>query len=247
MAYPMTSMKRRYVRKQAIPKGLSRVSAAQVDRNLANEVAKLKRAVRKRVPEDKFYDAGISFVNVTDSGGSVYNICTVPAGSGESQRVGDSITVTAIDVLVRLGTSTASTGTFPNGDEAVRFAIVQDMQQVSDTPPTVTQIMAQVGNPHNPLLAIETGLKRFKVLWYSPVIQTSRIISASTPVATLGPLSPTQPNWAFAHLKCNIKIRYNGTATTDIEKNGLYVICWTNIAADTVDADGFSRLTYTDS
>lgn len=239
--------KRRYVRKQAIPKGLSRVSAAQVDRNLANEVAKLKRAVRKRAPELKYADTLLSFPNVTDTAGSFQPLMSIAAGAGESQRIADSITVSAIDVLVRVGTTTASTGTFPNGDEAVRFAIVQDLQQISDTNILPATVLAQVANPHNPLMNIELGINRFKILWYSPVIQTARIVSASTPVATLGPLSPTQANWAFAHVKCNVKIRYNGTASGDYEKNGLYVICWTNVAGDTIDADGFSRLTYTDS
>jgi len=244
----MTSAKRRYVRKQSIPKGLSRVSAAQVDRNLANEVAKLKRAVRKRAPEDKYFDYAIAFANVADTAGASNIICQIPAGAGEAQRIGDSITVSAIDVLVRVGTTSASTGVAPAGEEAVRFAVVQDMQQITDaatvSPATV---FAQVSNPLNPLLNIELGVKRFKVLWYSPVMQLSRIISSATPVATLTALSPTQANWAFAHLKCNIKVRYNGTSLTDVEKNGLYVLCWTNVAGDTVDADGFTRLTYTDS
>lgn len=239
--------KRRYVRKTAVPKGLARVSAAQVDRNLASEVAKLKRIVRKRAPELKYFDTSLSYVNVADSVGAVNHITSMGQGTAESQRVSDSITVSAIDCLVRVGTTSGSTGTAPNGDEAVRFALVQDMQQVSDTVPSVGVIMAQASNPHNPLKQIETGISRFKILWMSPVIQTARITATSTPVATLTGLSPSQPNWAFAHVKCNIKVRFNGSSGTDIEKNGLYVICWTNVAADTVDADGFTRITYTDS
>lgn len=239
--------KRRYARKAAVPKGLARVSAAQVDRNLANEVAKLKRIVRKRAPELKYFDTSLSYINVADSVGSLQHITAIPAGTAESQRVGDSISVSAVDCLIRVGTTAGSTGALPNGDEAVRFALVQDTQQVSDTVPTVSVIMAQVSNPHNPLKQIETGISRFKLLWISPVIQPARITASSTPVATLTALSPTQPNWAFAHVKCNIKVRFNGSAAGDIEKNGLYVICWTNIAADTVDADGYTRITYTDS
>lgn len=239
--------KRRYVRKAAVPKGLARVSAAQVDRNLASEVAKLKRIVRKRAPELKYFDTSLSYVNVADSVGAVNHITSMGQGTAESQRVSDSITVSAIDCLVRVGTTSGSTGTAPNGDEAVRFALVQDMQQVSDTLPSVGVIMAQASNPHNPLKQIETGITRFKILWMSPVIQTARITATSTPVATLTGLSPSQPNWAFAHVKCNIKVRFNGSSGTDIEKNGLYVICWTNVAADTVDADGFTRITYTDA
>lgn len=238
--------KRRYVRKAAVPKGLARVSAAQVDRNLASEVAKLKRIVRKRAPELKYFDTSLSFVNVADTVGAVNHITSMGQGTAESQRVSDVITVSAIDCLVRVGTTSGSTGTSPNGDEAVRFALVQDTQQVSDTVPTVGVIMAQTTNPHNPLKQIETGITRFKILWMSPVIQTARITASSTPVATLTSLSPTQPNWAFAHVKCNVKVRFNGNSGTDIEKNGLYVICWTNVAADTVDADGFTRITYTD-
>lgn len=239
--------KRRYVRKTAIPKGLSRVSAAQVDRNLASEVAKLKRIVRKRAPEAKYFDTALSFANVADSVGAVQHITALGQGVAEAQRVGDSITVSAIDCLVRVGTTSGSVGAFPNGDEAVRFALVQDTQQVSDTVPTVGAIMVQVANPHNPLKQIESGIHRFKFLWMSPVIQASRITASSTAVATLAALSPTQANWAFAHVKCNLKIRFNGNSGTDIEKNGLYVICWTNVAADTIDADGYTRITYTDS
>lgn len=239
--------KRRYVRKASVPKGLARVSAAQVDRNLANEVAKLKRIVRKRAPELKYFDTALSFVNVSDTVGAVNHITAMSQGTAESQRVGDSISVSAIDCLIRVGTTSGSVGAAPNGDEAVRFALVQDMQQVSDTVPTVGAIMAQTTNPHNPLKQIETGIHRFKILWMSPVIQAARITASSTPVATLTGLTPTQPNWAFAHVKCNVKVRFNGGNTTDIDKNGLYVICWTNIAADTVDADGYTRVTYTDS
>lgn len=238
--------KRRYVRKTAVPKGLARVSAAQVDRNLANEVAKLKRIVRKRAPESKYLDTTLSFANVADTVGAVNHITSLGQGPAEQQRIGDSITVSAIDVLVRVSTATTSIGAAPTGEEAVRFALVQDMQQVADTVPTVGAIMAQVANPHNPLRSIEAGVTRFKILWMSPVIQPARITASSTPVATLTAVSPTQANWSFAHMKCNIKVRFNGSNGTDIEKNGLYVICWTNIAADIVDADGYTRLTYTD-
>jgi len=44
----------------------------------------------------------------------------------------------------------------------------------------------------------------------------------------------------------DIPLVYKGAATSDIQKNGLYVVCVVNDTSDVADFDGISRVTYVD-
>lgn len=237
--------KRRYVRKAG--SGIvKRVSAKDVDTMLAKKVQKLERAVRVRRPEMKFFDTALSASNIVDTTGAVNLFTNMGQGTDVGGRIGDSIRIHRVVGHVRIGTAAASVGVTPTGDEFARVSIVQDKQQVSDTLPTAGVIYNSVLQPQSLLLNLASSEGRFNVLATSPLFSISRIAPYVTPVAAVNNQCPTQtPVWNF-DFKCNVVVKFNGSSTTDIQKNGLYVVWRANTPADTLDSDGTIRIFYTD-
>lgn len=227
-------------------KGLKRVSSKDVEAMLAKKVLRLERISRARLPEEKFFDTSLSAVNIADISGAIQSIVNVAAGSDYNNRVGDTIRIHRIEGYVRIATGSSSIGAAPTTEQHIRCNLVMDSQQISDTAPNPSAIFAYVEQPEGNILLESLCHKRFKILATSQLWSAAMLASSATPVATLQSLSPTQINvWNF-DLKCNIRVSYNGTAGTDFEKNGIYVVWRTNIAADTLDSDGVVRIFYTD-
>lgn len=238
-------VKRRYVRKGNAAM-IKRVSARDVDVLLAKKVQKLERVVRARKPEMKFFDTGLAAANIVDTTGAVQIFNNPPQGTTVQSRVGDSIRVHRIVGHVRIGTGSASVGASPTGDEYMRMSVVQDKQQISDTAPTASDIYNSVLSPQSILLNLALHEGRFNVLATSPLIQLSRITPYVVPVAAANNQAPTQsPVWNF-DFKCNILTKFNGANSSDIQKNGVYMVWRTNTPGDTLDTDGFVRIFYTD-
>jgi len=116
-----------------------------------------------------------------------------------------------------------------------RIAIVQDMQQVGDTDATIAQIFGG-GTPIDTFLNVDS-LGRFKILYMSKFISNNMVDSTT---ATMSPVV----EWST---ECDIPVRYNGTAGTDIQKNGIFFVTLSNDAADTIDTSGTCRLGFIDS
>lgn len=234
---------RRYV--PAAKKVVQRMSSKQVEVALASKIKKLERTVRARQPEEKFVDISMSFINVVDTVGAVNHLTQVAAGSDFNQRTGDSIRIHRIAGHFRVATGSGSLGAKPTGEEFISASIVVDGQQVGDTSPAASTVFADV-TPPSVLLNEAISHRRFKILGTSPLFEAARIAPLSVPVAADSNQAPTQsPVWYY-DLPCNLRVAFNGTATSDIEKNGIYMICRSSLTADTVDADGRCRLYYTD-
>jgi len=58
--------------------------------------------------------------------------------------------------------------------------------------------------------------------------------------------TPTQKSFWSHSWKGNIKVQYNGNSSTDIQKNGLYVVILSSTAVTTGDHTGTARVAYTD-
>jgi len=226
--------------------GVKRMSSKDVENVLARKVMKLERTIRLRAPEEKFFDTALSALNIVDTTGAVQSLVGVAQGSDFNNRIGDSIRIHRIEGHVRIATGLFSVGAFPTGEEFLRCNIVLDRQQVSDTAPTVATIFPFPAEPHNNLLNEATSHHRFKILKSGPLWNVARLSSLATPVATAFAYAPTETGvWNFNHI-CNYVISYNGSAGTDIEKNGIYMTWRSSIAADTADCDGRVRVYYTD-
>lgn len=237
----------RFSFKNLAPKdGTVPVSAAKAQVSLAKKVAKLQKVVRGIAPEVKFFSANSIFSNVSDTVGSVAGQLTIAAGTDLFDRISDRIRIKAIRLQTRVDTSTASLGTNPTNGEFTRFLLVQDTQQVSDTVPSAGVIVRSTSTPQFPEPSLDNN-GRFKWLWVSPLIHHSRIADSKAVAALTTPMTPSQsPCSYFTKTRCDIPVIFNGTASTDIQKNGLYVVCLTNLAADTLDADANIRVDFID-
>lgn len=245
LAMVVTNAVRKVYRRRKAPVGVKRVSSKDVEVMLAKKVQRLEKSMRIRKPEEKFLDTSLSASNVADSTGSVQSIVSVAAGESENGRVGDSIRVHRIRGHGRVSTQAASLGSAPNNDEFARMHIVQDRQQVADTAPGAGTIFASTAGVST-LLNEGLSHKRFNVLGTSPLFSAARLSPISNPVSTIYAQTPTQTGvWEF-DIKCNIVVSYNGTGAGDFEKNGIFFVYLTNIAADTADFDGTLRIYYTD-
>lgn len=233
-------------RKVGVPKFAKRVSSKDVEAMLAKKLMRLERTVRLRKPEEKFVDVGLSAINVADTTGAVQSLVPIAQGSDFNQRIGDSVRIHRIQGHARISTGIGSLGVTPTGEEFARMHIVHDMQQVADTAPAPNIIFQNVSQPASDLLYEAVFHHRFRVLASSPLYVAARLATTSLSGALTVPICPTQTGiWNF-DLKCNHVVSFNGTASTDFEKNGLFFVWLTSIAADTADFDGYVRVYYTD-
>jgi len=210
---------------------------------MQTQIARISREVGK--PERKYIDTAISLINVSDAAGAAQTLVSVAQGTGNDNRVGNKIRIRHMHVQVRLSEDDNSLGTTCTASTYVRCFIVQDTQQTSDTVPTVTDIFTNVALPQFPVINRNTQ-GRYKILKTFPLWNGAMIRDHETEAALVTPKAPTQSNvWVYKK-SCNIVVTYNANAGTDVQKNGIFIVCTTNLAADTVDVDGAARLLFTD-
>jgi len=223
------------------------VTSKQAEINLAKRVMQLSKIVKNQAPELKHFDAALSFTDVADTAGGISHLTAIAQGTDNLLRIGDEITVRKIYIQTRVILSSGSVPILPLDTNFCRFILVQDLQQIGDTSPTVSQMFAVTSSPQTPLLNIDS-LGRFKILWMSPLkLFTMMASKYDDGVISAQYSNPTQSPIDDAWITVNTKVRYNGSASTDIQKNGLYLVCLSSLPGDTLDADGFVRLAYTDS
>jgi len=148
-------------------------------------------------------------------------------GDGANTRSGNSILVRNITIKGFMEINGAVTG-----NTRIMIALVQDSQQISDTLPTVGDIFASATNPYS---LLNTGnLGRFKVLkrWHY----------------NLTPVAGGQNVKALEYYKSvYFHTRYNGASTTDIQKNGLYLVYITSENTNHPNIDMNVRVGYHDN
>lgn len=115
----------------------------------------------------------------------------------------------------------------------VSIALVQDLQQISDTNPGVLDIFTS----QNPEAQLRTGATtntagRFKILWRKNYI----LVPSQRPTVTLDKFR-----------KLNTHVKFNGSGTGDIQKNGLYLVFLTSEATNYPTINITSRLAYYDN
>lgn len=239
-------IKRKRFRKSTPKDGTTPVTSNQAQLALARKVQKLQKAVRGIQPEVKYFESSGVFANVVDTTGGINGILTVAAGTDISDRISDKIRIKALRVQVRVSTGVGSIGATPTSEEFTRFILVQDTQQVADSVPAANLVVSNTALPQFPTPSLNSN-GRFKWLWVSPLFVHSRIAQSSVAAALTVPTAPTQSPVAwYTNTKMDLPVTYNGTAGTDIQKNGLYLVCLTNLAADTLDCDANIRIDYID-
>lgn len=158
---------------------------------------------------------------------AIFNVTALAQGDTQVTRTGNSILA---KTLVWNGNmyinATQTTNT------RITLALVQDKQQVADTTPAITDIFSSDTDPHT-LLKLGT-LGRFKLLMRKQFTLDSN--AAGNNARSLKLFKPL-----------NFHVRYNGTGTGDIQKNGLYLIMITSEATLYPTISVNTRLSYHDN
>lgn len=167
-----------------------------------------RRYVKRQYPRRSWYGArpelkkldGSNSGNTISSTGTVYNISQVAIGSGPDNRVGNQIRMKYF-----FGHFNLNLGTGATNPQKVRMMLIRDKQQVSDTAPTVTNVLG--GANVNLVLNVET-LGRFQILY-----DKFFTLSTNSPIRHF---NIKKRLWSYA--------RYNGALSSDIQKGGLYML-----------------------
>lgn len=158
--------------------------------------------------EKKVHDISSSFEPTTT--GTVIHLNPVSQGDTNTSRDGNSILAKYLGVRTRSIMHSTATATY------IRYMIIQDTQQVSDTTPTIGDILQDV----SVLSFYDRNLNvgRFKVL--HDKVQNLDVIN----------------RWSGQlNFNCSLNhhTKFNGTAGSDIQKNGLYLVLLSNEATGT--------------
>lgn len=202
------------------------VSKKQAEENLARKVVQLSKYVKGLKPEMKFADLTMSSSNVPTATGYTQLMSAIAAGTGVNQRVGENVQIKYLELHFQ-PLYTNSVDTAVNENPSYRFFIVQDKQQISDTTPDLTDLLDQPATPSLSLFNVSEQ-KRFRVIYDSgPQTVTFGVLAADmdSSISFPGKLNFT--------VKRNVSIttQFNGTASTDIQKNGIYFMIQSNMVS----------------
>lgn len=177
--------------------------------------------------EKKKYDnAMVAAASLDVNGQLLFNCQSIAQGDGIGQRTGNSILVKHLSVR----------GTFFLGsvlqNAISHIFVIQDNQQIGDTPPAFSDIFTQVnGHP----LMNSNNVGRFQIL-------ASKCVSLQAGSNISIPYSVDLP--------LDHHIRFNGATATDLQKGGLFVVALSDLAVGSAHKPtfyGWTRLTYYDN
>jgi len=218
----------RYRRRRVFKRRFKRTGfAKRVRRVILNSVAEKKRVLHTERSAE------------VDWTGRRMNLSLIAQGTGEDQRIGRMVTPHSITCRATLrNTDAVATDRY-----GYQVLLVQDLQTVGDTPAAVSEILSDVGTAYAHIGLMNVNNKgRFKILkrWSGNLMPTSS--SSTTATYKTFDFYYKFPSRAVKNL------RYNGSASTDIEANHLSLIWLTNAdpANDAVLLDANVRLWYTD-
>lgn len=224
--------KKRFVRR-------SKVTRRRPARKSAYAVAKRALSLAKKntkINEVKSLDTAYT-TDITTSGAFVH-LSAVAQGDGISNRDGNLVTPTSLQYTMHVKTDTSNAGTTLT-PRSFRFIFFQDKQQVADTAPAITDLL--VSASVNSFYSL-VGRGRFKILKdFRRTINPKDSEASTVTYDESYILFQTR-----GYLKGLLPIRYNGSASTDVQKNGFYmfVISDSDDAADVVNIN--TRLNYRD-
>lgn len=168
--------------------------------------------------------------NYSGSLGAQYNITpitNIAQGDSESQRTGNSILLRNIYLRLQFTINAATTLS-----STYTMALIKDTQQISDTQPAITDIFNSQTAPSTMMNLNTSG--RFKLIW--------RRTNILTPASGGRPAMEITKYW-----KVYDHVRFNGSASTDYQKNAYFFIIITSEPTNFITVDGNIRVGYHDN
>lgn len=160
----------------------------------------------------------------------IYGLVRIAQGDGESERTGNSILCRSIYLRGFMQVNSAV-----SGNTRVCLCLVQDTQQIADTNPTVLDIFNSL-NPEAMINRSNTNntAGRFKIIWRKNYNLTPA--TGSTPSINID-----------KYFKVYSHVKYNGSGSQDLQKNGYYLVMLTSEATNFPTISLTSRVNYHDN
>lgn len=204
--------------------GMSVASAWKTAKWAAQQAWKLKGLVNSEMLK---YDTNESGTTITSAGTYVSHLTSIAIGDTDTTRTGNSIYVRAVNIHGRV-VYNATSGVTPT---FLRLMVVIDSQQVGDTLPLISSVIDTTNGGYQAHM-LNTTVGRFKVL-YSKIITTDSVQNT---------VKPFEINLPMRH-----HVRYNGSAGTDIQKGGIYVLAISSEAINGPKLIWNARVSYHDN
>ena len=155
----------------------------------------------------------------------------IAVAEGDTSLTRSGLKITPASMLVRIRTKANSIAT---QGALARYMLVRDKQQVSDTTPSVGEIIETTGlRVLSPLSRLFRD--RFDVLW-------DKVVK----VSAAGAYGDVHYFSKFTKLPSTKPVYFNGTAGTDIQKNVLYLVSITDEGTNSPQMFAEFRLRYAD-
>lgn len=206
MSSRSTSYKRTAAPRRRYSRKVTRKSAGVV------ALRKVNALVRTRAPELKFADNLLSNYDFWTGGGSLgpTSMFAVAQGNTTSSRDGDVISVKSLHARATFTCLAGSNVRF-------RALIIRDKQQVPDTTPAITDVLSASTTG---ALPVYNTRGRYQIIHDKVYSMNANFLNQDMSMTV-------DIKKAFPR---GMKVQYNGTASTDIQKNGLYLFVIADIA-----------------
>jgi len=198
--------------------------------NLVSQVRSLQRVVQSFLPELKNTTVDLAQANF-GTAGTIQHITAVAQGNAENQRIGEDMTLKKLFIKGQItNMKTTSTTSVP---VYYRFLVVRDKQQVNDTVPAIGDVVSAT----DPVTAMPVVgfANRFQYVYVSPLICNNSTLLGNQ-------MGVVDHSWSGT-----VRVGFNGSNATDIQKNGFYFLILTSDDAGTVDFTGTCRVVFTDT
>lgn len=170
------------------------------------------------------FDNTISSTTGSDSP-FVSHLTDIAQGDGDAARTGNSLYVRSVSSHLTISQNASATFT------RMTVWLIQDTQQVGDTNPAYADIF-ETASPDTFLNTDTVG--RFTILW-----RRSYCMSAAA----------TEQFQINISKPLRLHVRYNGTASSDVQRNGLYLVAISDnlVATNPPSIQGQIRVSYHDN
>lgn len=165
----------------------------------------------------------IAITGTIPTTGLVFNLADVAQGDTLNLRDGNQMKVIYVGGRIQFTQNASATQTF------VRYIVFRDLQQVASTIPPAASILQSLNT--NSFLN-QDNLGRFRIL-------VDKTITLSSAGSTL--------RYVRVNLPMSSSVRYNGTAATDLQKNGLYIMVIASEATNLPSLTASMRIRFVDN
>lgn len=207
-------------RRRKTPWYNKKYNAAQIAGKALAGVKYLKGLVNSEML--KIDDGGLG-ATITNTGSNVFSFTDIGQNDTASGRTGNSILLKSINIKMIIHQHASATQT------TFRCILFQDNQQIADTTPGISNL-----------------LDGTSVIAFLNANQAGRFQVLKNWLITLD--SAKQQMYRISHYqKFQHHVRYNGTAGTDIQKGGIYMIIYADEATNQPTLDYNFRTSYHDN